>query len=334
MTAAANDGPTPTVSVVIPTYNGERYLAEALDSVAAQHGHSGVEVLAVDDGSVDGTVEMLRVAAARLPIRILDGPRRRNWVASTNAALREARGSYVCILHQDDRWHPDRLARLSALAAIHPDVDVWLHPSRFIGPEGQVLGRWDCPWPKNRRLAPCDWLPRLLVQNVVAVPAVLFRRTLLDDVGFMDEARPYTADWEFWLRMARAHSAWVLSEPLSDFRVHPESQTFALAHRPAEFAAQLRDVVEQYRSDARRLGASGRVEAMALLGVEVNAWLAARVAGARSTARPMVRAAWRCGMAGTAAYVRASQLVPRVLARLRIRRAPRRSAVQRPDTGA
>jgi hypothetical protein len=48
----------------------------------------------------------------------------------------------------------------------------------------------------------------------------------------------------------------------------------------------------------------------------------------------MVRAAWRCGMAGTAAYVRASQLVPRVLARLRIRRAPRRSAVQRPDTGA
>lgn len=310
----------PDVTVVMPTFNGARYLPEALASIEAQRGDGTLEVLAVDDGSTDETPEILRGASARLPLRLIDGPRRRNWVASTNTALREARGAFVCMLHQDDRWHPDRLARLLALAGREPDVGFWVHPARFIGPDGRRVGTWGCPWPKNRALAPAEWLPRLLVQNVLAVPAVFLRRSVLDAVGPMDEAQPYTADWEYWLRIARAHRAWVHPEPLADFRVHADSQTFALARRHDDFVAQLRGVVNRYAGDVAELGAPPRRIAMARLGIEANAWLAARAAGVATSARPLVRAACRAGVRGSIEYVRAAQLVPRIAARLRVAR--------------
>lgn len=315
--------PRPLVSVAMPTFNGERYLAEALDSVAAAIGvlanPGAVEILAVDDGSDDATPQILQSAAERLPVRILEGPRRRNWAASTNAAFRQARGEYVCSLHQDDRWRPERLARLLALAARHPEVDVWTHPVRFIGPAGAVLGLWRSPWPAGRPLAPVDWFPRLLVQNVLAVPGVLFRRRILDSVGAMDERRPYTTDWDFWLRMAKRHTAWMVLEPLADFRLHSESQTLSLSRRHADFVAQLESVVADHRGALARLGAAERWGRLADLGVEVNAWLAARAARMAWPSGRLARAALRVGPVGCLQYVRAAQLVPRVVARLRVR---------------
>ena len=99
----------PTISVVMPTYNGESHLRAALDSLESQK-PSGVpfEVLVSDDGSSDATLHILKEATERLPLRVIDGPRKRNWVASTNALLREARGEYVTLLHQDDIYFPER----------------------------------------------------------------------------------------------------------------------------------------------------------------------------------------------------------------------------------
>ncbi len=313
----------PFVSVALPTFNGARYLSDALDSVAAAiaalDDPAAVEVLAVDDGSTDATPRILRAAAERLPVRILDGPRQRNWAASTNAAFREARGELLCILHQDDRWHPSRLARLQRLVEQHPEVAVWAHAVRFIGPAGEVLGMWRCPWPAGRPLEPAAWFPRLLVQNVLAVPGVLFRRQLLDEFGGLDERLPYTADWEFWLRLAQRHAAWVLPDPLADFRIHPESQTLALSRQHEEFVAQLETVVGRHQGELARLGASGRWGRMADLGVEVNAWLAARAARQPWPSGRLLRAVRRAGPVDVLRYIRAAQLVPRVTARLRVR---------------
>lgn len=85
----------PWLSVIMPTYNGAAFLGEALASVVAQQDRQ-IEVIAVDDGSTDGTLEILRRFSRRLRLTIMERSRTGNWVASTIAGMAFARGRYLC----------------------------------------------------------------------------------------------------------------------------------------------------------------------------------------------------------------------------------------------
>lgn len=310
----------PAVSVVIPTFNGERHLQAALDSLESQISSGApFEVLAADDGSTDGTLRILKEAAVRLPLRIVDGPRKRNWVASTNALLRLSRGELVTMLHQDDLYFPGRLEALIAAAAAHPDIPVFAHPTRFINTAGGVIGTWTFPAPANRRLEHREWFPPLLVQNNLAVPSVMFRRRLFAEVGTLDEAIPYTADWDYWLRLAAHSSIFILPEPLSGFRIHGDSQTMSFAGKADEYERNLREVVTRHEPRLRELGAPARYGRMAWFGVDVNLWLAAKAVRQPFPATRLLHAAGRAGIANALAYSVISRMVPRAMARLRAR---------------
>ena len=92
----------PWLSVVMPTYNGEAMLADALASIARED-DGGVEVIAIDDGSTDGTLDILGTFSDRLSMTVV---RRRvgNWAMNTNHGLELATAPWACILHQDDVW--------------------------------------------------------------------------------------------------------------------------------------------------------------------------------------------------------------------------------------
>ena len=96
------------LSVVMPTYNGEKFIAAALESVRAQ-AVDRLELVVVDDGSSDGTLDIVRDFAKSLPIRLITPGRIGNWVAVSDLGLREATGDWACLLHQDDLWLPGRL---------------------------------------------------------------------------------------------------------------------------------------------------------------------------------------------------------------------------------
>lgn len=310
--------PAPFVSVAMPTFNGARYIEEALNSLAGQDPTRPIEILAVDDGSTDATPDLLRRAASRLPLRLLDGPRVGNWVLATQCALREARAPWIAILHQDDRWEPARLARLGPLIDRHPEVDVWLHASRLIGPDGRRLGRWRAPLPIDRPLPPADWFPPLLVQNNLAVPAVLFRRSLLERLGWPDESLRYTADWDYWLRLASHCTAWALPDELTSFRVHAESQTMAQIQRHDEYVDQMNRVLQRHQSALASLGAPQRFARMGKLAVAVNAWLAARAAGIPFSPCHLLRCMAHAGPTGWAGFCYYSRLPSRLSARARM----------------
>ena len=105
------------VSVVIPAYNRERYLADAVDSVLAQT-FTDFELLIVDDGSRDRTVEIAK--SYRDPrIRLVRHERNRGVAAARNTGVAEARGAYVAFLDSDDVAYPDRLARQVAFLDAH-----------------------------------------------------------------------------------------------------------------------------------------------------------------------------------------------------------------------
>ena len=199
----------PLVSVVVASYNGERFLAETLDSVFAQE-YDPYEVVFVDDGSTDGTAEV----AQRYPLRYL---LRENGglAAARNTGIAECLGEYVTFVDDDDMMPRDRLALQARRLAEQPEL-------------GCVLGRQE--W-----LNAPDWLARDPVfGDPAGIPlaAAMVRRDVLDLVGGFDESFRYAEDRDLLVRL-REHEVGidVLSQVVLLRRYHGENMT-APENRP------------------------------------------------------------------------------------------------------
>jgi glycosyltransferase involved in cell wall biosynthesis len=115
----ARDGHRP-VSCIIPVYNGERYLAESLDSVLAQT-YGPVEIIVVDDGSTDGTAAVLETYAAR--VRSFSQANR-GTITARRLGVEHARGELVAFIDADDLWHEEKLERQVAFLLARPDLEL------------------------------------------------------------------------------------------------------------------------------------------------------------------------------------------------------------------
>ncbi len=195
----------PLVSVVVPAFESAQYLNEALQSVLHQT-FTDYEILVVDDGSSNRTVEQYRLPPRSRLIR-LETPHG-SGAAARNVGIGLARGTYVALLDQDDVWLPRKLetqvALLSgrpaaAMASCHPTfVDASLRPLSHQPPRVQ---------PQR------DLLHQLLLSRIGVPPsAVLLRRRLLEDGGTFDE-NVVASDTDLWLRLVSRHEA--LFDPTS-----------------------------------------------------------------------------------------------------------------------
>jgi GT2 family glycosyltransferase len=310
----------PWLSVIVPTFDGAGFVADALDSVVAED-HEGIQVVVVDDGSTDETVAIVRRYAGRVDLDLDTSGRRRGWVAATNAGLRRAAAERVALLHQDDVWLPGRVAAVRRLLAAHPRAALHVHAARFRAPDGRDLGPWSLPVTEDAGVLPsAAAVERLLVQNWLCVAAPVFGRDDALAGGGLDEALWYTADWDLWLRLARTGDVAFDAGAYVGFRLHPASQTASRSADAPAFRAQLETVVERHRPPT--VGAD--VVAAASASVELNVALAAISHGRRPPLAPLARALVRLRPASLRRLRRDSRLRERVGARLRQRRHDRR----------
>lgn len=309
----------PWLSVVMPTYNGARHLEAALESILAQ-GTGDLELVAVDDGSTDGTLELLRRYETRLRLRLFPRARIGNWVANTNFGMARARGRYISFLHQDDVWLPERLACLRPLAERHPDAGLLLHASWFIDEHGRRVGRWTCPLPRHVRPIGAElFLRRLMVQNFIAIPAPLIKRETAVASGPLREELWFTADWDFWSRLAQAAPVLYLPRTLAAFRIHPASQTALGAAEPDDLRRQIETVVDSIHTRLDRNAAgTRRAKRVADFSTAVTVMLAAAAHRRRhGMLGPLLRLGLTLGPAGWGRFLRDSRIAERVGARLR-----------------
>jgi glycosyltransferase involved in cell wall biosynthesis len=306
------------LSVIMPVQNGERFVAAALESVRGQH-NEGIELVFVNNGSTDRTLEIVSDFVKLLPIRLITPRRIGDWMAGANLGLREATGEWACFLCHDDLWLPGRIARLRGEMEKAEGALV-LHNAVFVGPDGQRLGPWTCPLPEGV-VPPDRFIERLLVQNFIAGPSPVFRRRTAIDSGGLDEALWYAADWDLWLRLGAMGPIRFIADTLGAFRVHPASQTVTHPLRPGEWEQQLTAVFLRHFP---RWNATGkrraRVEEAAMASIAVNAALAATSRGEPLRWKGPLLKLLALGPSGWHRYVRDSRIVERVGSRLKLRR--------------
>jgi Glycosyl transferase family 2 len=300
----------------MPTYNGERFVTAALDSVRQQSSED-IEVVVVDDCSSDNTRQIVSHFEQSLRIRLLTPGRIGNWVAITNLALREAQGEWACFLHQDDFWLPGRIAKVREEISRAKGKMV-LHNATFVGPDGRALGPWTCPFSAGE-IAPSEFLERLLVQNFIAIPSPVFLRNAVLDSGGLDESLWFSADWDLWLRLGAMGPVRFSPERLAAFRVHSTSQTVSRKLSPGDWEKQLTTVLDRHLSCAVPMINRERVRKVAIASVFVNSALASASRGLRMQPLRVLIKLLSLGPSGLRRYLKDSRILERVRSRLKIR---------------
>ena len=303
----------PWLSVIIPTYNGSKYLAAALDSIVVQQDDE-LECIVIDDGSTDNTLAIVEQYQDQLKIKLITKARQGNWVANTNHALTEASGVYACFLHQDDLWLEGRLTNIRNAIAAYPQASLYLHDSVFIDDQNKPLGLWRCPMPTKRHAISADeMMEKLLIQNFIAIPAPVFKRSTALELEGLNNELWYTADWDFWLKLAAVGNTCYIPKPLAAFRVHSDSQTIRRSSSVAEFRQQMRLVVDKHLPPK----STKEVSKVAFFSTEVNTTLAAIVHGKSPNLLKLAAEFMLLGPMGWRRYWQDSRIQERVSARLK-----------------
>jgi glycosyltransferase involved in cell wall biosynthesis len=223
----------PTVSVLLCIHNAERFLASALDSALAQS-YSDFELVAVDDGSVDGSVrivESYRDSRVRL---IRQDPQ--GAASALDTALCAARGEFVALLDHDDLWTNDKLAIHIETHRQRPEIDLTFSWFRVINDAGQEIGIRS-----NRYRGTIDF-PGLLSDFVIgAISNVVIRRSAIQRIGGIDCTLPRLYDLDLCLRVALLAPRNVLSieRDLMLYRRHDAQITRDLASIEREWEQTL-----------------------------------------------------------------------------------------------
>jgi glycosyltransferase involved in cell wall biosynthesis len=208
---------TPRISIIIPAYNVEPFLAETLASAQRQT-FRDFEAIIVDDGSTDRTSEIAQRFVEKDARFILLRQKNAGECVARNIALEQARGEWIAFLDADDVWLPEKLAAQLDLLKQEPRAHL-LFTDYF---------SWDGQNDFDRRYSDPDEFPdgdvgwRLIFFDLFGTSTVMIKRETLNMVGLFDVKLPLAADWDMWLRIAeRGLCAKGVRQPMARYRIWP-----------------------------------------------------------------------------------------------------------------
>ena len=203
----------PLVSVIIPSFNHKNYVLQSIKSVFDQT-YKNTEIIVVDDGSTDGSVEILTSASQDLGFKFI--AQENSGVCRTlNRGIREfSSGKYICVLASDDYFEPTKIAKqVAALKASGGSEFCYTQAVEFDSWTGKTLS----VFPKKRFSG--HVLKKIILRQPYAGGSIMFSRELYDRVNGFDECMPIE-DWDFSLRCASETTFAGVHEPLLYYRSH------------------------------------------------------------------------------------------------------------------
>ncbi len=206
------------VSVILPVFNAEKYLAPAVASILMQD-HRDLEIIAVNDGSSDRSGEILQRAAAQDPRIVVIARENRGLIATLNEALGRATGDFIARMDADDISYPNRISTQLKAFASDPELAVsgcffdTIYAGRRMLPPGA---------PDATEAVELRVLSRFC--TILRHPTVMFRRSTIPDGELRyDEAYPIAEDFDLFRRLADCCKVAQTVEPLLAYRLHPDS---------------------------------------------------------------------------------------------------------------
>ena len=240
----AHVGSAPAVSVLMPVYNGERFLAEAIESILGQT-FTDFEFVIIDDGSTDASPAILTDYASRdSRIRVLTQTNAGQVVAA-NRGLAECRAPLVARMDADDISLASRLERQVKFLSSYPAVAVVGSAYQLIsetGARGSII--------KGPTTVPAV-MRTLKWENCVGAPTVMMRKSAAQEVGGYREQFRHAEDYDLWLRIADNHSVAVMKACLVEYRIHTQQVSWHSSEIQAIRALAARALAEQRRTTGR-----------------------------------------------------------------------------------
>lgn len=316
----------PTFSVLLPAFNGEAVLSDALDSLIGQT-RTDWEAVVVDDGSTDSTAEVARSYAARDErITVIVKPNG-GTSSARNTAGRVASGRYFALLDQDDYYLPSFFERIGVFIEAHEGYDIYSCDALYCSDDGQLVKRPQSPEGIT------VYTIEDLVEGCCIHPQAVFRREVFETLGGFDEdPLCWTEDYDFWLRALCLGFRHIYDpEPLAVYRWSASQKTSSAVRCVESDAYILRKLVDSgclRGRILRRARQRARIQARAavVIGDPARIELERRVAaGDLSGFRRLYLASYR-GWASPLKYVAALPLAmisPRSMSRLLASRAAR-----------
>lgn len=225
------------VSIVLPTHNGERYLAQSIESCLAQT-YRDLELIVVDDCSSDATPQIARRFADADPrVRVLRNDPNRKLPASLNRGFAETKGAFLTWTSDDNWYRPEAIASMVEVLEARPSVALVYADVTDIDDAGAEIRKW--------RAAEAD---SLVERNCVGA-CFLYRRAVMERLGGYAEDLFLAEDYDYWLRVYAAFEIQPLNRDLYAYRRHPDSLTNRHLAKVRDIA---RRVIERHLPEFRR----------------------------------------------------------------------------------
>lgn len=211
------------VSIVTPSYNQAGFIERTMQSVLQQTGDFELEYIIVDGQSTDGSLALMQqYAATDQRLRYVSEPDQGQSDA-INKGLRLATGEILAYINADDVYLPGALQHVVTWFRQHPNIQWAYGQCSIIDEHDQEQLRWVTAY-KNW------WLRRysyrtLLVLNYISQPAVFWRRSAMQAIGYFSEQHHLIMDYEYWLRLGKQYLAGVIPHYLASFRSHASNKS-------------------------------------------------------------------------------------------------------------
>jgi glycosyltransferase involved in cell wall biosynthesis len=203
----------PLVSIVTPCLNAAQYIGRTLESVFSQD-YPNIELLVMDGGSTDGTVEILKGLGGRVHyVSAPDG----GAADAVNRGFRRARGSIFAWLSADDTYLPGAVSAAVRQFMAMPNASVVYGEGMWIDADGRIIGRYPTLSPYDAR----NWQRECFVCQ----PATFIKSAAFDAVGMLNTKLHSAFDYDLWIRLSQRHSFVAIPQTLAASRMHPANKS-------------------------------------------------------------------------------------------------------------
>lgn len=219
----------PMVSVIIPSYNHEKYIQECINSVRKQT-YKNIELIIIDDGSTDNSVYLIEECIKDIDLKTIFIKKNNEGVSKTlNKGLEQKQGELICFLASDDVWAPNKIIKQVEFMFKNPEVALVFTDAFFIKDGDKTKIKYSNYKTKLKKLfvnnsVRTNLYYTLLSDNIIPAGSVMIKSSILADVGCFDEKSP-SEDFDFWLRISKKYSIGYIDSPLYYYRLHDSNQS-------------------------------------------------------------------------------------------------------------